>query len=124
LFETMKREDDPELWDLLEKAGEPTLSPFFSRNVLRQIRAQSSWRDSLLLWLRPKRLIPAAAVALALVAAIMSSHLPKPDGASQDDPPDVVASIDPQDYEVVADLDDLLASEDDSVWSENESLSL
>ena len=41
-----------------------------------------------------------------------------------DDPPDTVASIDPQDYEVVADLDDLLANDDDSVWSENESLSL
>ncbi len=120
----MKREDDPELWDLLEKAGEPTLSPFFSRNVLRQIRQQSHWRDSLLLWLRPKRLIPAAGVALALFLALMSSHLPKPDGGSQDDPPDAVARIDPQDYEVVADLDDLLASEDDNVWSENESLSL
>ena len=52
------------------------------------------------------------------------SHLPKPNGGSQDDPPDAVASIDPQDYEVVSDLDDLLASEDDNVWSENESLLL
>ncbi len=121
----MKREDDPELWDLLEKAGEPTLSPFFSRNVLREIRQESSWRDSLLLWLRPKRLIPAAAgVALALFVTMISGHLSKPDVASQDDPPDAVVRIDPQDYEVVADLDNLLASEDDNVWSENESLSL
>ncbi len=54
----------------------------------------------------------------------MSFHLPKDDDGSSDDPPDAVANIDPQDYEVVADLDDLLANEDDNVWSENESLSL
>jgi len=120
----MKREDDPELWDLLGKADEPALSPFFARNVLRQIRQESSWRASFLRWLRPRRLIPAAGVALALFVTVMSSQLPKHDSASPDDPPDTVASLDPQDYEVVADLDDLLASEDDNVWGENESLSL
>ena len=120
----MKREDDQELWDLLGKAGQPAISPFFARNVLRQVRQESSWRDSLWLWLRPRRLIPAAGVALALIVTIMSAHLPKPDSGAADDPPDTVANIDPQDYDVVADLDDLLASEDDSVWSENESLSL
>lgn len=120
----MKREDDQELWDLLGKAGEPVLSPFFARNVLRQIRQESRWPESLLLWFRPKRLIPAAGLALVLVLTALSLHLPTRAGGSADDPPDTVASIDPQDYEVVADLDDLLASQDDSVWSENESLSL
>ena len=120
----MKREDDPELWDLLGKTGEPALSAFFARNVLRQIRQESNWRDRLLRWLRPQRLVPAAGVALVLIVASMSIDLPNTEGDSADDPPDTVASVDPQDYDVVADLDDLLASEDDSVWSDNESLSL
>ena len=121
----MKREDDPELWDLLGNGREPALSPFFARNVLRQIRQETNWRERLGSWLQLRRLIPAAGVALALVITTMSfHHVPQGDGAVPDDPPDTVASIDPQDYEVVADLDDLLANEDDSVWSENESLSL
>lgn len=120
----MKRDDDQELWDLLGKVGEPVLSPFFARNVVRQVRQESRWRDSLSLWLRPKRLIPAVGVALALIMTTMSFHLPKSNDNYVDDPPETVANIDPQDYDVVADLDDLLASQDDSVWSENESLSL
>jgi hypothetical protein len=120
----MKREEDPELWDLLGKSSDSVLSPFFARNVLRKVRQESSWRDRVSSWFRPKRLIPAAGVALALIVASMSIHLPKTNDLSSDDPPDTVASVDPQDYDVVADLDDLLASEDDNVWSENESLSL
>ena len=120
----MKREEDPELWDLLGKSSGPILSPFFARNVLREVRQESSWRERVSFWFRPKRLVPAAGVALALIVASMSIHLPRTDDVLPDDPPDTVASVDPQDYDVVADLDDLLASEDDSVWSENESLSL
>lgn len=119
----MKREDDQALWDLLGKADALAPSPFFARNVLRQIRQAPSWRDRVLLWLRPKRLVPIAGVALTLVVASMSIHLAKP-GSSPDDPPDAVVRIDPQDYDVVADLDDLLASEDDSLWNGNASLSL
>ena len=32
--------------------------------------------------------------------------------------PDVVAKIDPQDYDVVADLDELIAWDENSVWEE------
>jgi hypothetical protein len=120
----MKREDDQELWDLLGKTGQPpALSPFFARNVVRQVRQKRDWRDALFVWLRPRRLVPTAAVAIALVITSLSIHPPKAE-VSPDDPPDTVAKIDPQDYEVVAELDDLLASEDDSIWSGSESLSL
>jgi hypothetical protein len=34
----------------------------------------------------------------------------------------VVAKIDPQDFEVVADLDDLLASDEGSLWDEKPTL--
>jgi hypothetical protein len=115
----MRREDDPKLWDLLGQAGEPALSPFFARNVVREIRNEKDWRAHVLGWFHPRKLIPASAVALALLVASLSTHFPAIDSSS--DLPDTVASIDPQDYEAVADLDDLLASDDDSLWNENES---
>jgi len=115
----MKREDDQQLWDLLGEAGEPALSPFFARNVVRQVRQEKGWSEYVFGWLHPRRLIPASAVALAMVVAALSVQFPMLD--SLDNLPDTVASIDPQDYETVADLDDLLASEDDSLWNENES---
>ena len=39
----MKRDDDQELWDLLGQAAEPKISPFFARNVLREIRKPGDW---------------------------------------------------------------------------------
>ena len=112
----MKREDDQELWDLLGKAGQPTLSPFFARNVVRQIRQEPDWRENVARWLSPRRLIPAAAVALAIVAPTMSVRVPN---ASDESLPETVAQLDPQDYEVVADLDDLIASEEDGLWDDD-----
>ncbi len=111
----MKREDDQELWDLLGKAGEPTLSPFFARNVVRQIRQEPTWRENMARWLRPRRLIPAAAVALAIIATTLSIRVPN---ASDESVPEPVAKLDPQDFEVVADLDDLIAMEEDGLWDD------
>ena len=111
----MRREDDQELWDLLGKAGQPTLSPFFARNVVRQIRQEPDWRENVRRWLSPRRLIPATAVALA-VAATLSIRVPN---ASDENVPDTVAQLDPQDYEVVADLDDLIAAEEDGLWDDD-----
>ena len=112
----MKREDDQELWDLLGKADAPALSPFFARNVVRQIRQQPNWRENVARWLSPRRLIPAAGVALAVVATTLSIRVPH---ASDENVPDTVAQLDPQDYEVVADLDDLIASEEDGLWDDD-----
>ena len=111
----MKREDDQELWDLLGKAGQPALSPFFARNVVRQIRQEPDWRENIRRWLSPRRLIPAAAVAVAVVATTLSIRVPN---ASDEHMPETVAQLDPQDYEVVAALDDLIASEEDGLWDD------
>ena len=111
----MKREDDQELWDLLGKAGEPTLSPFFARNVVRQVRQEPDWRESVSRWLSPRRLIPAAAVAVAIVATTWSVRVPS---ASDETLPEPVAKLDPQDFEIVADLDDLIAMEEDGLWDD------
>jgi hypothetical protein len=96
-------------------------SAFFSRDVLRRIRQQPTgfqWRD----WISLRRLIPAT-VALALVAAsaVFLEHQfvgPRPTEGT----PEVVAKIDPQDFEVVADLDVLLASDETNLWDDDQSL--
>jgi hypothetical protein len=118
----MKREDDQQLWDLLGQADEPKLSPFFARNVLRQIRREPRWFEHVRSWLRLRRLAPASGLALAVIAAIVFAHNPslrlKP-AAAESDP---VAKIDAQDYEVVADLDELLASDENNLWDEDSTL--
>ena len=120
----MKREEDQELWDLLGKAPAPSVSPFFARNVLREIRQERGWRDAALQWLKPSRAISVgAAVAVCLVTALTVSHnVGTGVNSAGDDVPDVVAQIDPSDYEVVADLDDLLAAQEDDPWDDGVTL--
>ena len=117
----MKREDDQELWDLLGRAAEPELSPFFARNVLRQIRQETSGPEWVRKWLSWRSLIPASGVAIAVLAATIAIHHPVSQKSPESEP-DVVAKIDPQDYEVVADLDELLAVDENSLWDENSTL--
>jgi hypothetical protein len=117
----MKREDDQDLWDLLGRTAEPKLSPFFARNVLRQVRQEPSGFQRARKWLSLRRLIPASALAIVVMGVIVATHHPVSQ-KSPDREPDVVAKIDPQDYEVVADLDELLAVDENSLWDENSTL--
>ena len=39
-----------------------------------------------------------------------------------DGAPDVVAKVDIKDYDVVADLDELIASDENTLWDDNQSL--
>jgi hypothetical protein len=118
----MKRDDDEQLWDLLAHNAEPKVSPFFARNVLRRIRLeQSEHRKS---WFSLRRLVPATGVALAVLGAVIFVRYQAPTSdVTPENPVDpVIASIDGQDYEVVADLDNLLAADDTSPWDENSTL--
>jgi hypothetical protein len=109
----MKRDDDQELWDLLGRAAEPRISPFFARNILREIRKPGDW-TTLRGWLNLRRLIPTTGMIAALIAvAFLRMHTPVAPLANP--PSDVLASVDAQDYEVIDDLDDLLASDDNSL---------
>lgn len=112
----MKREDDQELWDLLGKADAPALSPFFARNVVRQVRQEPDWRENMRRWFSPRRLIPAAAVALAVVATTLS--IQPPQTSDDDTVPEMVAKLDPEDFEIVADLDDLIAMQEEGLWED------
>jgi hypothetical protein len=52
----------------------------------------------------------------------IATHAPKWSQPSPEREPDVVAKIDPQDFEVVADLDELLAWDEESLWNGHQSL--
>jgi hypothetical protein len=118
----MKREDDQLLWDLLGRSAEPKLSPFFARNVVRRVRQEPGKFESARRWLTWRKLVAASGLAVAVIAAIIAFHQPAPSQRPSEGEPDVVAKVDPQDYEVVADLDELLASDENSLWEENSTL--
>jgi hypothetical protein len=106
----MKREEDEKLWDLLGRATEPAPSPFFARNVLRKIRearGESSPRQSWYL----RWLVPAAGVAVVIIAglALPTQILNR---QHSDARPEAVAFAEGQDSDLMADLDDLMASDE------------
>jgi hypothetical protein len=117
----MNRADDEQLWDLLGRAKAAKPSPFFARNVLRRVREKSTTKSGWRLWLGWRGLVPATGVAVAVLSAVIFTHQPavQDESATDNDP---IAKIDPQDYEVVADLDDLLASEENNLWDDRSSL--
>jgi hypothetical protein len=114
----MKREDDQHLWDLLGQAAEPRLSPFFARNVVRVVQRRSEPFGWLRAWLHPRKLVPVAGLAAAIIAALLAIHRPAVRTPTES-APEVIASIDPQDYDVVADLDELLVTDENSLWEED-----
>jgi hypothetical protein len=118
----MQPEDDQQLWDLLGRTAEPRLSPFFARNVVREIRPEASRFGRAQNWFSLRRLVAASAVAVVVIGMAIATHAPGWSKKSPERAPDVVAKIDPQDFDVVADLDELLVSDEDSLWTENPTL--
>jgi hypothetical protein len=117
----MNREDDKELWDTLGRIPEPTLSPFFARNVVRRVRQEATPFERARSWFSLRRLVAASAVAIVLVGMAIATHHPTSKTASANDL-EVVAKVDPQDYDVVADLDALIAWDENSVWEDKPTL--
>ncbi|MEY2562514.1 MAG: hypothetical protein QOH88_707 [Verrucomicrobiota bacterium] len=113
----MDRDDDKKLWDLLGHAAEPKVSPFFARNVIREVR-QPARAKAARGWFGFRGLIPATGLAIALALAVfLRSQAPvAPAPESQSDAPALVSA---QDYEMIADLDDLLASDDNTSWDDS-----
>lgn len=113
----MKREEDEKLWDLLGRATEPApVSPFFARNVLRKIReaqGESAPRRWYARWL-----VPAAGVAVVIIAGLA---LPTQIMQQSHSNPrsDSVALTETADNDLLADLDDLMGSDDGSALDES-----
>ena len=115
----MNTDEQDDLWRLLGKAQAPSVSPFFSRNVLRAIREEKQEKPSLLAWINWRWVTLAASACVLVVASgVALRHPAQPQLAVQADPVMVLAqqvSTSP-DYQVINHLDELLASEETSVW--------
>jgi hypothetical protein len=122
-MDNMEPQDDKELWDVLGRLPEPTLSPFFARNVLRKIRQEPTRFERVRNWFSVRKVVGASAVAAAAVCVALAlvTHYPGPRTTSSSDS-DIVTKIDPQDYDVVADLDVLIAWDENSVWEDSPTL--
>jgi hypothetical protein len=120
-MDNMEPQDDKELWDVLGRLPEPALSPFFARNVVRKIRQEPTYFERVRNWFNVRKLVGASAVAAVFVALALVTHYPGLRTTSSSES-DVVAKIDPQDYDVVADLDALIAWDENSVWEDTPTL--
>jgi hypothetical protein len=120
-MDNMEPQDDKQLWDVLGRLPKPTLSPFFARNVLRKIRREPTRFEWARNWFSLRKVVGASAVAAVFVALALVTHYPGPRATSSGDS-DVVAKIDPQDYDVVADLDALIAWDENTVWEDKPTL--
>jgi hypothetical protein len=93
----MDPDDDRQLWDVLGRAAAPKVSPFFARNVVRQLRmeTQSGRRRAPHLW---RILVPTTVAALLVVSGIIFlRNSPSQNGliaAPQD--PIAAASVSPE----------------------------
>jgi hypothetical protein len=128
----MKTDEHDELWELLGRAREPKVSPFFSRNVLRDVRNLRQERPGFWHWLTRHWQIPAvtlAAFALAAGAVFEENagrinhsspvkNISTPVAALEDPQLLVMAErvSDSPDYRVIGNLDELLDSEHNSIW--------
>lgn len=114
------REPLTDVWELLGKARRAEPSPFFARNVLRRIREEDAGGGFLgalrLRWQSwgAARWMPAAGAAVAMLAAVAVSRvIPGQETA---------AAFGERDFEVIAELDELLVFDHASVWLDPESV--
>ena len=114
----MNTEEHDDLWELLGKARQPAPSPFFSRNVLREVRGlqqerRPAWLSFLLRW---QPLTATVCVAALLTGSwVASSHRQAEEQRRQLMSMAERVYTSP-DYGVIKDLDELLDSEKNSAW--------
>jgi hypothetical protein len=115
----MNTDEQDDLWRLLGRAKAPSVSLFFSRNVLRAIREEKQEKPALLSWFHWRWLALSASACVLVVASGLALYRPaQPTQPPQADPVMELAqqvSSSP-DYQVINHLDELLASEETSIW--------
>lgn len=113
----MNRDEQDDLWQLLGKAREPHVSPFFSRNVLRTLRKEQQEHPGVISWLRRRwRLAAVATCGLFLVTA--GVFFKAPQNSDQISALAQQVSLSP-DYDVITHLDELIETEENAVWLES-----
>jgi len=117
----MNTEEHDDLWQLLGKARTPSVSPYFSRNVLRVIREEKQEKSGVMHWLRTRWAAVAVATCAVAISAVGIVRHQRHSSVPQPEQMTLLAqqfSSSP-DYQVVNHLDELLDSEKNSVWLEN-----
>jgi len=116
-MKTMNTEEHDELWHLLGKARKPGVSPFFARNVLREIRTQKPAPGGIFSWAsRNWRLALLTSSLVVLLGIGIAPSVFRKSSASQP-----LAQQFSPDYDAINHLDELLAYEENSTWLDNSS---
>lgn len=121
----MNHEEHDKLWELLGKAREPKVSPFFASKVVRAVRAGDEPQPGFLTWLRRRWVLPLTAGACAAVIAVGAFYRPASERGdlATADPLEEIAAVATGAPEIPS-LDSLLASEDHSIWLQADPSSL
>jgi hypothetical protein len=115
------RDEHDDLWHLLGKARQTKVSPFFARNVAREVRAQKPGERSFFALLQRRwQLALASAAVTSVIAAAGWQYWQADFSRGSSDQLTVIARqvSDSPVYDVISDLDELIASEETSVWLE------
>ena len=124
----MKDDEHDDLWEFLGKAREPKASSFFAANVMRKVREELDRPRgfaAFTLWLRRKWFIPATAAAACAIGVM--ALLPGPTGVTESTPTldDMALAVaESSELHLIADLDTLVAADDNAIWLEADSSSL
>lgn len=112
-------DEQDDLWKLLGQARSPKVSPFFARNAVREVRALRQEQPGLFGLLSRHWRFSVAGAAIGCVAAFAAFQFIG--NVSQTWQIDSLTEqiSDSPDFYVINDLDELLASEESSVWLDN-----
>ena len=113
----MPNDEHDDLRRLLGKAKQPEVSPFFARNVLRQIRLSEQERPGVFSWFRRKTLLAAAggaAVVLLSLASFQFAVRSIPGRSNTE--MNLLLAQQGIDLEAISNLDELLAYEENNPW--------
>lgn len=119
----MKHDEHDDLWELLGRARPVKASPFFSRNVLRTIRQSKPERErGFMEWLRAGwnwLSLTGAAAAVLLLAVGLRPHMLDSNSLASADSANFEEVVRSPDFAVIANLDALVAIDDNDVWIES-----
>ena len=113
----MNTDEHDDLWRLLGKAKTREVSPFFARNVLREIRLRKQGNAGLIFRLIRSWRFAAVTVSVVILAGIgFAPGIFRRQTVSQ--PQSALVAVD---YDTINHLDELLAYEENSIWLDNSS---
>ena len=129
----MNTDDNDKLWELLGKTRQPTVSPFFARNVLRAVRQEEDARPVRSFFSRIARstrslhrwtwqLAIAGTCAVAALITVAPATFVRHHHNAPVQPAFARQIVGNPDYEVIKHLDELVADEESSLWLDDSSV--